>query len=180
MDRLRVVAPFAGFVTLRHTDVGQWIDEGGPVATLTRLDEVEVRVQVEEDVIGQIRIGQQVDIRCRCVGSSKCIEGAIRAVVPRADWRLGSRSFPVIVRLPNTIEARQPRLKEGMVARITFHGAPREVLLIDKDAIDRSTGRSVVYLVQPDSLVRAIEVQEGMSQGQWLKSAGHCKQVIGW
>ena len=166
------MAPFAGFVTQRHTDVGQWVDEGGPVVTLICLDEVEVRVQVEEDAIGQIRLGQQVEIHVDAL-AQQSIGGVIRSVVPRAEWRQGSRSFPVIVRLPNTIESRQPKLKEGMLARVTFHGAPREVLLIDKDAIDRSSGRPLVYLVQADNRVRAVEVQEGMSQGQLVEVTGN-------
>ena len=171
ITRLSVVAPFAGFVTQRHTDVGQWVDEGGSVVTLIRLDEVEVRVQVEEDAIGQIRVGQQVEVHVDALGKDS-MEGVIESIVPRANWQQGSRSFPVIVRMPNTIESGQPKLKEGMLARITFHGASREVLLVDKDAIDRSSGKPIVYLVQPDNRVRAVEVQDGMSQGQFTEVSG--------
>jgi len=171
LARLSVVAPFAGFISQRHTEVGQWLGEGGPVVTLTRLDEVEVRVLVEEDAIGQIHVGQQVEVHVDSLAEEP-IEGAIRAVVPSADWRQGSRSFPVIVRLPNTIKSKQPRLKEGMLARITFHGEPRAALLVDKDAIDRSSGQSLVYVVQSDRRVRAVAVQDGMSQGQFIEVRG--------
>jgi HlyD family secretion protein len=169
--RLSVVAPFAGFVTQRHTDLGQWVDEGGPVVTLIRLDEVEVRVQVEEDAIGQIGVGQNVEVHVDALGKDP-MKGVIDSIVPRTNWQQGSRSFPVIVRMPNTIESGQPMLKEGMLARIAFYGATREVLLVNKDAIDRSSGKPMVYIVQPDNRVRAVEVQDGLSQGQFIEVSG--------
>ncbi|MEO2045519.1 MAG: efflux RND transporter periplasmic adaptor subunit [Pirellulales bacterium] len=169
--RLSVVAPFAGFVTQRHTDLGQWVDEGGPVVTLIRLDEVEVRVQVEENAIGQISVGQNVEVHVDALGKGP-MEGVINSIVPRTKWQQGSRSFPVIVRMPNTIESGQPMLKEGMLARIAFYGATREVLLINKDAIDRSSGKPMVYIVQSDNRVRAVEVQDGLSQGQFIEVCG--------
>jgi len=130
-----------------------------------------VRVQVEEDAIGQIRVGQPVQVYVDALGKNP-IEGVIQSIVPRANWQQGSRSFPVIVRMPNTIQSGQPRLKEGMLARITFRGSSREVLLVDKDAIDRSSGKPIIYLVKSDNRVRAVEVQDGMSQGRFTEVTG--------
>jgi len=72
----------------------------------------------------------------------------------------------------NRITDQQPDLKEGMLARITFRGLNREVLLIDKDSIDRSSGRSMVFVVESDNRVRSVEVQSGMSQGQFIEVEG--------
>ena len=74
--------------------------------------------------------------------------------------------------MSNTVVEHQPRLKEGMLARIIFRGAPREVLLIDKDSIDRSSGESIVFVVDEDSRARAVTVQTGTSQGQFIEVVG--------
>jgi len=171
LARRRIEAPFNGYVTQRHTDLGQWLEEGGAVVTLVRLEEVEVRVQVEEDAVQDIRVGQHVDVYVDAL-ADKPFDGEVRFIVPKANWQQGSRSFPVVVRLANTLVDDQPQLKEGMLARITFRGLPQEVLLVDKDSIDRSSGRPVVFVVESDNRARAVEVRSGMSQGQFIEVEG--------
>lgn len=172
--RRSIVAPFDGFVTQRYTDLGQWVEEGGPVVTLVRLDEVEVRVQVEEDAIPEIQVGQQVEVYVDAI-SSEPFAGEIRQIVPKANWREGSRSFPVVVRMTNSIVEGQPQLKEGMLARITFLGQSREAVLVDKDSIVRSSGRPLVFVVEDDNRVRAVEVQDGTSLGQLIEVEGEVR-----
>ena len=41
-------APFSGFVVKEHTQIGQWVDKGGPIVTLADLSSVEVMVDVPE------------------------------------------------------------------------------------------------------------------------------------
>ncbi|MCA9231829.1 MAG: efflux RND transporter periplasmic adaptor subunit [Planctomycetales bacterium] len=166
-----IEAPFDGFVTERHTDLGQWVDEGGAVVTLVRLDQVEIRVQVEEDAIQDIRVGQHTEVYVDAIGA-KPFDGEIRSIVPKSNWQQGSRSFPVVVRVANKIVDGQPLLKEGMLARIAFHGQPREALLVAKDSIDRSSGQPVVFVVEPDNRVRAVTVRNGMSQGNLVEVEG--------
>ena len=61
MEKQTICAPFAGYLVRRHSDVGQWIELGGAVATLVDLSEVDVVVKVEESLISMIQLGQQVD-----------------------------------------------------------------------------------------------------------------------
>ena len=166
-----VAAPFDGFIVAEHTDVGEWTDLGGAVATLIRLDEVEVRVNVDEAQIDQIRVGEMVDVRIDALGGTT-VKGRVQFVVPKTEWQQGSRSFPVIVRMKNQITDGVPRLKEGMVARITFRGPPRTGLLAHKDAIVRSAGLSTVFVVESDNTVRAVNVVEGLSEGEFIEVEG--------
>jgi HlyD family secretion protein len=54
----RVVAPFAGTVTVRHREPGEAIAPGTPVLTLRNLDDRWVRVYVPGDEVGRLSIGQ--------------------------------------------------------------------------------------------------------------------------
>lgn len=171
MQKRNVVAPFAGFIVEKNIDLGEWVPLGGPVATLVKLDEVEVQVNVEESYIGQIHAGQQVEAQIDAL-HGEVVVGVVRQIVPRADWATGSRSFPVIVRMKNTIDEGEPRLREGMVARITFRGEPRPALLAHKDAIVRSLNGTLVYVVGADHKVRVVEISEGASSGEFIAVEG--------
>lgn len=164
-------APFDGYLVEKHTEVGEWVGEGGEVATVARLDIVEVEVQVDEKYIDQIRVGESVNVYIDSLGSEPR-EGTIQAIVPRSNWQEGSHGFPVIVRMNNEFVGENPRLKEGMIARITFRGTPHEALLAHKDAIVRSSGRPMVYVVGPDSKVRGVPVVEGISDGAFIEISG--------
>jgi len=166
-----VQAPFDAFLVVEHTDVGQWVNMGGPVATLARLDEVEVRVNIEESDVQLVQVGDSVGVRIDAFPADK-FTGKVVSVVPRADWQHGSRSFPVVVRMKNVIDHDQPQLKEGMVARITFQGPPQESLLVHKDAIVRATGRPMVYVVDGNDTVHAVEITEGVNQGEFVAVEG--------
>jgi len=48
INQTNVVAPFSGFVAKEHTQVGEWINTGGPVVTLVNLGEVRITVDVPE------------------------------------------------------------------------------------------------------------------------------------
>jgi HlyD family secretion protein len=170
-----VVAPFSGYLVEKHTDLGEWVEMGGTVATLVRLDEVEVRVNVEESFIHEVSTGQSVEVRVDAV-SPEPFPGVVKYIVPRSQWESGSRSFPVIVRVTNRILPDGPQLKEGMIARLTFIGRPRDAMLAHKDAILRTSGRPMVYVVDSSSgVVRSVEVEEGIGQGGFVEVSGNLK-----
>ena len=42
-----IIAPFAGFLVVKESDVGQWVERGGTIATIVDLTEVDVVVNVD-------------------------------------------------------------------------------------------------------------------------------------
>ncbi len=171
LGKRTIRAPFDGYLVEKHTDVGEWVGEGGEIATVARLDEVQVEVRVDEKYIDQIRVGETVDVIIDAL-SPEPRSGTIRAIVPRSNWRQGSHGFPVIVRMKNEFINGRPRLKEGMIARITFRGTPHEALLAHKDAIVRSSGQPTVYVVESGSTIRGVAVTEGISEGTYIEIIG--------
>lgn len=171
LGKRKIRAPWAGYLVTEETEVGQWLPEGGVVATLARFDAVEVRVNVEEHQISHVEVGQPIDVVVDALGPEP-IAGEVTAVVPRSQWEAGSRSFPVVVRLANEVVAGQPRLKEGMLARMTFRGQATTALLAHKDAIVRTSQGSLVFVLGDDQRVRAVSVTEGMSQDDYIVVEG--------
>lgn len=178
-------APFTGFVVEEHTYIGQWLSKGAPVVTLAQLNEVEVEVQIDQQYIDQIAPGRPVTLQVQGTGSrdGRPVQwmGEVDSVVPRSNWKSGSRSFPVIVRIQNKIDETTmppvPALREGMMAEATFLGVSVDAVLVPKDSIVRTSRGNFIYVINPliegQSLsVRQVVVTPGISSGTWIQVTG--------
>ena len=61
------------------------------------------------------------------------------------------------------------------MARVLLRGEEKNRLLVHKDAIVRSSGTPMVYVVGPDNKVRKVQVTEGISSGQFVAVTGELK-----
>lgn len=137
LKKHRIVSPFDGVIIDRLVDRGEWLSPGKTVATIARLSPVDVVVDIPADVIRYIKKNQKVDVKI----NGRDYKGMITAIVPRGD--ISSRTIPVKVSLAN-----RGGLFEGMEARVMLPSAPeREVLLLNRDALLRLSGKTVVFTV---------------------------------
>jgi len=151
LERHTIRAPFDGYVVAEHTEVGQWLRQGDPVAEIAALDEVDVVVPVLEDDALKISLGLEVPIRVAALPDLK-LRGRISAVVPKADRR--ARTFPVKIRLKNPRQDGGVLLKDGMSVTVYAPvGKTRRVLLVNKDALVLGGATPVVYVVTGDAVV---------------------------
>ncbi len=181
-------SPFDGFVVEEHTYVGQWLSKGASVATVAKLDEVEVEVQIDQQYIDQIVPGREVTLRVQGTGSrdgkSRDWPGKVASIVPRTNWQEGSRSFPVIIRMQNEFDTSTtpptPALREGMMAEAAFLGQPVEGTLVPKDAIVRTSRGAFIFVLNPTQgdaapSVRQVLVTQGVSTGEWIQVTGEAR-----
>jgi RND family efflux transporter MFP subunit len=153
-----IVAPFSGYVTREHTEVGQWMAKGGSVVELVELEYVEIEVPVMETYISDLRrtndsqAGTEIlDVTVEAFPSMP-FRGEIASIVPRADVQ--SRTFPVKVRVQNRRgEDGQHLLRPGMFARVTLPvRTVRTAVMIPKDALVLGERiRPTVWVVVPSS-----------------------------
>ncbi len=178
-------APFDGFVVAEHTNVGQWLAKGASIVTLAQLDEVEVQVQIDQQFIDQITAGRPVTLMIQGTGNrngeAREWKGEVSSIVPRSNWEDGSRSFPVIIRIKNEIDASTmppiPALREGMVAEAEFRGQPIDALLVPKDSMVRTSRGTFIFVVNPPAegqplSVRQVMVEPGLSSGTSIQVIG--------
>jgi RND family efflux transporter MFP subunit len=188
-DRLRkytIKAYFSGYVTAEFTEVGHWVKEGDPVIEIAELDEVDVRVNVPEDHVADLEIGDSVRVEVNAT-KLKSFVGTIAAIVPQAD--LKARTFPVLVRLKNARKQGSGGkakslsaghvLSGGMLARAIFPvGRRRETLLVSKDAIVLGGRAPIVFVIDRDpknasqGTVRIVPVELGPAIGGEIEASG--------
>ena len=187
LEKRTTRAPFDGFVVEEHTNIGQWLSKGAPVVTLADLTSVEVEVQIDQQYINQIHPESPVTLKIQGTGSSREWIVEELTVVPRSNWKEGSRSFPVIIRIKNDGFLDEdsapkvpptPALREGMMAEAEFSGEEEEdAIMVPKDSIVRTSRGNFIYVVNPPTeekslSVRQVEVTLGIGSDTWIQVTG--------
>ena len=148
----KVLAPFSGFVAKEHTQIGEWINKGGPVVTLLDLDKVQITVDVPERYSVLLAPQGNVNVSIKNVSNS-LFTGKIYTVLPQGNP--DSRTFPVRIHLANP----DHKIKSGMEAMVTFNLATEiEALLVPKDAVVTAGDNRLVFMVN-DSKAISIPVK---------------------
>jgi RND family efflux transporter MFP subunit len=154
-----VTAPFDAFIAAEHTQVGQWIQPGGPVVTLVDISRVRVAVDVPERHVVQLRPDSRVWVTITSLGDD-VREGEIDVILPRGDAT--ARTIPVRVLLDNPGFA----VRAGMEAVVTFDLAGRfTALMVPKDAVVTAGDRSLVYRVKEGKAFPVSVTVEGYHDG---------------
>jgi len=171
LERSRILAPFDGVVIARHTQVGQWLRVGDPVAELLSLEELEVVVNVPERYYRAVRAGAPARLMLDALGGA-VLRGRVSAVIPRAEPQ--AHTFPVRVRFSD--ETR--RIAAGMLAQVELDGVfetgegPRLATIVPKDAVVREGTELRVYVLDGDGVAKAVAVATGAAVGSWTEVRG--------
>lgn len=166
LDQTVIRAPFAGYVTEKRTELGQWLNEGGPVVELIDLETVLIRVDVPESAISAAKVDTEVSIVIDALNVT--LRGRIAHIIPQADKK--ARTFPVEIALPNP--SRQ--LKSGMFVRARVPAGPtEESLVVPQDAVLHRQGSDVVVMVVPSpagegQMGMPVPVELGAQTGDWI------------
>ncbi len=184
-DQIRkytIISRFAGYVTVKDTDLGEWVTKGDPIAEVIALDEVDLVANVVDSQVPYIRVGDSVRVEVPAL-PEEVLPGKVAAVVPQADVR--SRTFPVKVRVANKIsESSEPLLKAGMFARVTLAtGAKTRAKLVPKDALVLGGTQPKIWLIDPSSVSAAeggrmqggavaVSVNLGVADGELIQVQG--------
>ncbi len=97
LAKTEIKAPFSGFIVSRHTEVGQWMVQGGDVVEIADLSTVLVRVDLPERCLPYVHAGDRAVVRVEALEQS--FEGRVRHVMLQADAT--ARTFPVEIAVPN-------------------------------------------------------------------------------
>lgn len=146
VERHSLRAPFAGVISERLTEVGEWIEPGKPVLTLVAIDDLRIDFRVPQEFFTRINPQSAISVTLDALPDRE-FDGRIATVVPVSD--ITSRTFIVHVRLDEA----GARITPGMSAHGQLHlNTGRQGVVISRDAILRyPDGRITVWLVDPDA-----------------------------
>lgn len=163
ITQAEVRAPFAGIVSERFAQRGEYLQIGTNIVHLVDTDHIEARVQAPLALADKIRAGMQVQVRAG--GTER--PASVRAVVPVGDER-----------------ARQFELRVGVDPALALVGSAVEVALpesgatataglaIPRDALVQRTDGTYVMRVSGDNKAEQIAVTQGTSSGDLVAVQG--------
>jgi HlyD family secretion protein len=176
-------APFAGIVTQKYATVGAFVTpttsaSNTTSATSTSIvavaQDLEILAKIAEVDIGQIRLGQSVEINVDAY-PEKVFQGRVRLISPEAIVDQNVTTFQVRV----SILTGQKQLLSGMNSDLTFMGKKiDDALVIPTVAIATQKGKTGVYIPDKDkkpkfqritigaSVKTQTQVLEGLTSGQ--------------
>lgn len=184
LQRHALIAPFAGVVSRRHVDAGEWLATGTPALDLIAIDRVRIDVQVPQRYINTLEVGSPAEVTLDAM-PGQTLEARIQALVPVSDP--DARTFLVRV----LADSEESPILPGLSARVTLRtAAAQEQLRVPRDAIMRfPDGTAVAWVVtqsDQDTLVarrrpltlgetlgNEVVVREGLSAGDRVVVRGN-------
>jgi len=196
VENTSVRAPFNGVVIKKRAEVGETVSpfgvagqasrEGGAIATIADLAELEVQTEVSENSVAKLTPAMPAEVKLQAY-QDHVYRGRLRQIFPSAD------RAKAIVEVRVTILNADAHVKPEMTASVTFQephradagrGAasavaqvpPVPVVLVPKRAVTEQNGQSHVWVVTGGSAVRRpvtlgadrldqIEVRSGVMRG---------------
>jgi RND family efflux transporter MFP subunit len=161
----QILAPFAGVVTAKHIERGEWASAGTPVVDILDLSRVRAVGTVTPAEVGDVEPGQPAQVRVDA-HPERVYRGAVEQVIPLSEQ--DTRGFPVRILVENP----DRELMAGMLARVHIQAhPPRPMLLVPKDAVVRRGTRDVVYRLN-GSAVEELAVSVGFEDGSYISVTG--------
>lgn len=158
MKDARVVAPFKGVVGARQVSPGQLVSRSMTLTWLVNLDPVKVEFNVPERFLGQVQVGQSIEVTVAAWPARK-FRGKVFFVAPFVDPV--TRTVLMKAEVPNG----ERLLKPGMFANLDLTLQIRtNAVVIPEMALSQilDGDRAVVMLVDAESSVEMRRVKLGM------------------
>lgn len=143
-DRLTLTAPFAGTVDAVNVEIGEWVQQGTPIATLIALDPIVVKAEVSEVDVAHVSVGAKALVR---LVSGAEMEGTIRHLARKASDK--TRTFALEVALPNPDGA----IPSGMTAELRLTAAAQPALTVPRSVLTLNEAGQVGLRVVGDGNV---------------------------
>jgi HlyD family secretion protein len=200
LENTNVRAPFDGVVVKKRAEVGETVSpygvqgqssrEGGAIATIADLGELEVQTEVSENGVAKLAAGMPAEVKLQAY-PDQTYRGRLRQIFPSAD------RAKAIVEVRVSILNADAHVKPEMTASVTFLELPKSdagpnselsrtsssggvgqtaIVLVPKRAVTEQGGQSVIWVVSGGTASRRpvtlgadridqVEVENGVVPG---------------
>ena len=180
----RIHAPITGRLGPREVSLGQYVNIGDTLVTLTDDLKVKISYRASEKYAGRVEEGQKVSLTVAAHGEEK-FAGEVDLINPMVDQN--TRTLEIRALVPNE----DGRLKPGMFAHVrTVIGERDGSIVVPERAVIPSLTGFAVYLIKDGQATLTpvqlgmrmpgkVEVKSGLEVGQELITSGNQKIADG-
>ncbi|MBC6403216.1 MAG: efflux RND transporter periplasmic adaptor subunit [Hyphomonadaceae bacterium] len=172
IDNVNIRAPFYGVFERQIAEIGDFLSPGQPCGRLVELDPLIIVVELTENQVGNVEIGQTTEIS---LVTGEDLTGTVRMIEPRAN--LSTRTFRTEIEVPNP----DFKLRGGITADVTLavgqvnaHRIPSAILTLN------DVGQVGVKFVDEQNrvgFVQTVTIDEG-DEGIWVAGLPDHTRVI--
>ena len=157
-----IPAPIDGFVIERTADLGEYVSPQQKVVTIVRTNPLRIRIDIPEQAIPQIKVGQSVSITTSA-WPDKNFAGRVARIAPNVSAT--SRTMTVEAEIEN----RNNALKPGQFATVRILQERSEpAVLIPARAVLNQAGVNRVYVIKDGHAEQRL-VQTGQTEGDLVE-----------
>lgn len=157
-----IPSPIDGFVSERTADLGEYVSPQQKVATIVRTNPLRIRIDIPEQAIPEVRVGQSVSITTSA-WPDKNFNGRVARIAP--DVSATSRTLTVEAEVENNGGA----LKPGQFATVRILQERAEpAVLVPARAVVTEAGVSRVFVIK-DGRAEQRLVQTGQTEGDLIE-----------
>lgn len=161
LHRTAVRAPFAGVVTERLMQAGEWAESGKAVVRLVDNRSVEVQTWVPVNALSFVREASTLDLKA----NPHTAVGRVRTIVPVGDDR--SRLYELRISVPDDM------WPAGQTLRVAVPtAAPKSVVAVPRDALVLRRDGTTVFRILEDDTAQAVSIETGIASGELIEVTG--------
>lgn len=176
LSRTRITAPYSGFVTERHVEVGETVQPGSRLMTGVSLNKLRVNIDVPQSLINKARQYGKAYVYTETGAVSDAASGDTvgkvlveqMTIFPIADR--ASNTFKVRLDLPEGIQGLFP----GMFVKTSLVTGEKHELVVPAASVARRSEVSAVYVIDQNGDISLRHVRLGRK----LQADGEALQVI--
>lgn len=153
-DQSTIRAAFSGYVGAKNINVGDYLQTGAPVTTLTDRSHLLVNYAFPEQYINQLKLGQKITLTAD-TQAGKQYEGTVNYISPTVDP--STHSVALQADIPNLNNILSP----GLFVRIQQNlGEISSAVVVPEEAIVPTITGSQVYVVR-NNIAQVVDVKTG-------------------
>ena len=157
-----IPAPIDGFVSERTADLGEFVSPQQKVATIVRTNPLRIRIDIPEQAIPEVRVGQSVSVTTSA-WPDRNFSGRVARIAPNVSAT--SRTLNVEAEIDNSGGAMKP----GQFATVRILQERAEpAVLVPARAVLTEAGVSRLYVIK-DGRAEQRVVQTGQTEGDLIE-----------
>jgi len=161
LRRTQLLAPYAGVVTERLLNAGEWAASGDSIMRLVDIETPEIRIQVPGYVLPYLASGQTLKVS----GGNQTATATVQTIVNVGDRQ--SRMYELRLQMPSY------PWPIGFALRVAVPTAePKQVITVPRDALVLRRDGNAVYRINGESMAERIAVVTGVASGDYIEVLG--------
>ncbi len=176
-ENSNILSPISGIVTRVNATVGKSASTSGndsePLFVIENLDKLQMKVQIGEYDISDIRVGQSVTITSEMLGK-KSVKGTVSHIAPTGEQQ-DSTSKTMVIPVIIDVDKGESNLIAGVTAKAVILVAEKQdVLTVPIDAIllDPETDKSYLFIVSDEGILKKTPVTVGIEGDLTVEVSG--------